>query len=400
MLGTHRAACRAPRQPQDLAPRPEQGRCWPPGRGTKEGTKRRRGQAVPATVRWPSTERQQQPQGDDQLPPFLHSGDGPPPPQPSDERPGSGFGPLKRERARLRPGPPPAHPPPQPQRGQGLIQAHPGVRVSSVLTLPGERLGCSSTVAANTHVTLAAHFIPPIEDSGRTCPASIVTIQRHGSGVPPIAVPPIAATRCPARMETGGKVTVHGRGTQLGSRDSGNHRCRQRASEGRQVPPCPVPAANATTTSSIKLHVIGGPDPQVLPTTGLQEAFAYYPRWHEVLQGDGEYAEALETRRSASGSKTNPNAGLSSFTNMAWCHPGKWGSPEGSGSLRTQVPRFNANIPSALTTCVIPSPPGLLAEERRATPMSRNAGFSRAAEFLGKAIRMAPNNYIEAPKTG
>jgi len=100
---------------------------------------------------------------------------------------------------------------------------------------------------------------------------------------------------------------------------------------------------------------------KVLPTNRrAKEAFAYY-RDGMSAQGDGEYAEALENYEEALKLEEDPNDKAFILYNMAVIHHHL----------------------------------GSLAEERGQADEA-DSRYDQAADYWTKAIRMAPNNYIEA----
>ena len=134
---------------------------------------------------------------------------------------------------------------------------------------------------------------------------------------------------------------------------------------------------------------------KVLPTNRRsKEAFAYY-RDGMSAQGDGEYAEALENYEEALKLEDDPNDRAFILYNMALVFTSN-GDHQKALEFYDQVLELNGNMPQALNNmAVIHHHLGSLAEERGDTDESDRC-FSRAAEFWGRAIRMAPNNYIEA----
>ncbi len=134
---------------------------------------------------------------------------------------------------------------------------------------------------------------------------------------------------------------------------------------------------------------------KVLPTNRrAKEAFAYY-RDGMSAQGDGEYAEALENYDEALKLEDDPLDRAFILYNMALVYTSN-GDHQRAIETYEQVLELNSHMPQALNNmAVIHHHLGSLAEERGDTDEA-DRRFSQAAEYWTKAIRMAPNNYIEA----
>ena len=134
---------------------------------------------------------------------------------------------------------------------------------------------------------------------------------------------------------------------------------------------------------------------KVIPTNRrAKEAFAYY-RDGMSAQGDGEYAEALENYEEALKLEDDPNDKAFILYNMALVFASN-GDHQKALEFYEQALDLNQHMPQALNNiAVIHHHLGSLAEERGDTDESDRC-FSRAADHCTKAIRMAPNNYIEA----
>jgi tetratricopeptide (TPR) repeat protein len=134
---------------------------------------------------------------------------------------------------------------------------------------------------------------------------------------------------------------------------------------------------------------------KVLPTNRrAKEAFAYY-RDGMSAQGDGEYAEALENYDEALKLEDDPLDRAFILYNMALVYTSN-GDHQRAIETYEQVLELNSHMPQALNNmAVIHHHLGSLAEERGDTDES-DRRFAQAAEYWTKAIRMAPNNYIEA----
>jgi tetratricopeptide (TPR) repeat protein len=129
---------------------------------------------------------------------------------------------------------------------------------------------------------------------------------------------------------------------------------------------------------------------KVLPTNQrAKEAFAYY-RDGMSAQADGEYAEALENYQEALKLEDDPNDKAFILYNMALVFASN------GEHFYGQALDLNAKMPQALNNmAVIHHHLGSLAEERGDADEA-DREYDQAAEFWGKAIRLAPNNYIEA----
>jgi len=134
---------------------------------------------------------------------------------------------------------------------------------------------------------------------------------------------------------------------------------------------------------------------KALPTNKKsKEAFAYY-RDGMSAQSDGEYAEALENYEEALKLEEDTNDRSYILYNIALIHTSN-GEHEKALEYYQQALEFNPQMPQALNNvAVIYHFQGERAkeagEEERAEAL-----FDKAAEFWKQAIRIAPNNYIEA----
>lgn len=134
---------------------------------------------------------------------------------------------------------------------------------------------------------------------------------------------------------------------------------------------------------------------KVLPTDRrAKEAFAYY-RDGMSAQGDGEYAEALENYEEALTLEEDPLDRAFIFYNMALVFTSN-GEHEKALDYYRQALELNGKMPQALNNmAVIHHHLGSLAQEQGDADEA-DRRFDLAAESWSKAIRMAPNNYIEA----
>jgi tetratricopeptide (TPR) repeat protein len=125
-----------------------------------------------------------------------------------------------------------------------------------------------------------------------------------------------------------------------------------------------------------------------------KEAFAYY-RDGMAAQGDGDYAEALENYTESLKLEKNPmdrtyvhyNIGLIKQAN---------GDLEGAlESYASSLEDHPRNLSAMNNSAVISFEFGLKAEQEKRFDEAE-VWFDRAAELWKKAVRIAPNNYIEA----
>ena len=134
---------------------------------------------------------------------------------------------------------------------------------------------------------------------------------------------------------------------------------------------------------------------KIMPASKKEkEAFAYYQDGMSA-QGDGEYAEALENYEEAL--KLEEDAYDRSYIlyNMGLIHASN-GEHERALSHYHQALELNARLPQALNNiAVIYHYLGDQAKEAGQTEAAEGL-FDQAAEYWKQAIRVAPNNYIEA----
>ncbi|NJN75088.1 MAG: photosystem I assembly protein Ycf3 [Synechococcaceae cyanobacterium RL_1_2] len=134
---------------------------------------------------------------------------------------------------------------------------------------------------------------------------------------------------------------------------------------------------------------------KMLPTNQkAKEAFAYY-RDGMSAQGDGEYAEALENYEEALKLEDDPNDRSYILYNMGLIYASN-GDLEKALDLYDQSIELNPKMPQALNNvAVIYHYQG---EQKKAEGDDDAAEFffDRAAEYWKQAVRIAPNNYIEA----
>jgi tetratricopeptide (TPR) repeat protein len=134
---------------------------------------------------------------------------------------------------------------------------------------------------------------------------------------------------------------------------------------------------------------------KILPTNKqAKEAFAYY-RDGMSAQADGEYAEALENYKEALTLEEDPNDRSYILYNMGLIYASN-GDYEEALELYHQALECNAILPQAINNiAVIYHYQGEKAKEAGDDELGE-ALFDRAADYWIRAIRMAPNNYIEA----
>ncbi len=134
---------------------------------------------------------------------------------------------------------------------------------------------------------------------------------------------------------------------------------------------------------------------KVLPTSHkAKQAFAYY-RDGMSAQADGEYAEALENYEEAL--KLEEDSYDRSFIlyNIGLIH-GSNGEHERALEYYNQAIELNPQMPQALNNvAVLYHYQGEKAKEG-GNSQEAEALFDKAAEYWKQAIRIAPNNYIEA----
>lgn len=134
---------------------------------------------------------------------------------------------------------------------------------------------------------------------------------------------------------------------------------------------------------------------KLLPaTTKEKEAFAYY-RDGMSAQADGEYAEALDNYYEALTLEEDPYDRGYILYNIGLIHASN-GEHERALEYYEQALELNARLPQALNNvAVIYHYQGERAKEEGREEEAEGL-FDRAAEYWKRAIRIAPNNYIEA----
>jgi len=134
---------------------------------------------------------------------------------------------------------------------------------------------------------------------------------------------------------------------------------------------------------------------KIMPTShNAKQAFAYY-RDGMSAQADGEYAEALANYEEALTLEEDPRDRSFIFYNMALIHASN-GEHERALEIYHQALALNPTMPQALNNiAVIYHFLGEQAQEA-GDAEACDAYFDQAAEYWQRAIRLAPNNYIEA----
>ncbi|NEO98820.1 MAG: photosystem I assembly protein Ycf3 [Symploca sp. SIO2E9] len=134
---------------------------------------------------------------------------------------------------------------------------------------------------------------------------------------------------------------------------------------------------------------------KILPANKkAKEAFVYY-RDGMSAQADGEYAEAMDNYREALRLEEDPYDRSFVLYNMGLIHASN-GEHEKALDCYEQALGLNPRMPQALNNiAVIYHYQGEQAKEAG----NENAAeefYGKAAEYWKRAIRLAPNNYIEA----
>ncbi|WP_448598624.1 photosystem I assembly protein Ycf3 [Thermoleptolyngbya sp.] len=134
---------------------------------------------------------------------------------------------------------------------------------------------------------------------------------------------------------------------------------------------------------------------KVLPTNqAAKEAFAYY-RDGMSAQADGEYAEALANYEEALKLEQDPYDRSFVLYNMGLIYASN-GEHDRALESYHQALELNPRMPQALNNiAVIYHYLGEQAELANNTSEA-DKNYDRAAEYWERAIRLAPNNYIEA----
>jgi tetratricopeptide (TPR) repeat protein len=134
---------------------------------------------------------------------------------------------------------------------------------------------------------------------------------------------------------------------------------------------------------------------KILPTNRRsKEAFVYY-RDGMSAQAEGEYAEALENYEEALTLEDDPNDRCYILYNMGLIHASN-GDHETAIDLYEKALADNPRLPQALNNlAVIYHYQGEKLKEE-GNPDEGESLLDKAAEYWKQAIRLAPNNYVEA----
>ena len=134
---------------------------------------------------------------------------------------------------------------------------------------------------------------------------------------------------------------------------------------------------------------------QTLPTPKREkEAFAYY-RDGMSAQADGEYAEALENYYEALQLEEDPYDRSYILYNIGLIYSSN-GEYVQALEYYHQALELNLNLPQALNNiAVIYHYQGVKASKKQNLEVAKGL-FDKAAEYWRQAIKLAPNNYIEA----
>lgn len=125
-----------------------------------------------------------------------------------------------------------------------------------------------------------------------------------------------------------------------------------------------------------------------------KEAFAYY-RDGMSAQADGDYSEALENYEEALLLEENPNDRSYILYNMGLIHASN-GDYEKALGLYHQAIDLNPRMPQALNNIAVVYHYQGEQSKQKGQSDEAEALYDKAAEFWKQAIRIAPNNYIEA----
>lgn len=134
---------------------------------------------------------------------------------------------------------------------------------------------------------------------------------------------------------------------------------------------------------------------KMMPTNkNSKEAFAYY-RDGMSAQADGEYAEAMENYEEALRLEEDPNDRSYILYNMGLIHTSNREHDKALDCYHEAI-ELNPRMPQALNNVAVIH--HYLGEHAKDAGKAEEAEahFEQAAEYWQRAIRLAPNNYIEA----
>jgi len=134
---------------------------------------------------------------------------------------------------------------------------------------------------------------------------------------------------------------------------------------------------------------------KVLPATkDEKQAFSYY-RYGMSAQSSGDYAEALENYYEALKLEEDPYDRSYILYNIGLIYSNN-GDYSKALEYYNQALELNSRLPQALNNiAVIYHYQGTKASEKKEFELAQNS-FEKAGSYWKKAIRLAPNNYIEA----
>ena len=134
---------------------------------------------------------------------------------------------------------------------------------------------------------------------------------------------------------------------------------------------------------------------KVLPATKEEKkAFSYY-RYGMSAQSNGDYAAALENYYEALKLEEDPFDRSYILYNIGLIYANN-GDYSKALEYYQQALDLNTRLPQALNNiAVIYHYQGTKLSERKEFELAQNS-FDKAADYWKKAIRLAPNNYIEA----
>ena len=134
---------------------------------------------------------------------------------------------------------------------------------------------------------------------------------------------------------------------------------------------------------------------KILPASHKEkEAFAYY-RDGMSAQADGEYAEALENYHEALTLEEDPYDRSYILYNIGLIHTSN-GEHEEALKYYHEAIELNPRLPQALNNVAVIYHYQGEREKEAGNDEAAEALFEQAADFWKRAIRIAPNNYIEA----
>jgi tetratricopeptide (TPR) repeat protein len=134
---------------------------------------------------------------------------------------------------------------------------------------------------------------------------------------------------------------------------------------------------------------------KVLPASKIEkEAFAYY-RDGMCAQADGEYAEALANYEEALQLEEDPYDRSYIYYNIGLIHASN-GEHDRALEFYHQALEANPQMPQALNNVAVIYHYKGEQQQEAGNSDAAEALFDQAAEYWQRAIRLAPNNYIEA----